>query len=69
MYQGLSKLSDDKTAIFISHRLASSKFCDKIAYLENGHVEEYGTHDQLMRVNGKYCKIFTTQAQYYEKIE
>lgn len=69
MYQGLSKLSDDKTAIFISHRLASSKFCDKIAYLENGRVIEYGTHEELMQENGKYYALFMKQAQYYDKID
>ena len=68
MYQSLSKLTADKTAIFISHRLASSKFCDRIAYIENGSVEEIGSHDDLMELSGKYYLLFNTQAQYYEKI-
>lgn len=66
MYKSLGKIASDKTAIFISHRLASSKFCDKIAYIENGRVVEYGTHDELMKLGKRYCKLFTTQAQYYE---
>lgn len=58
-------LLGSKTAIYISHRLASTKFCDRIAVFEDGRIIEYGTHDELMKRNGVYCNMFTKQAEYY----
>ncbi|MCM1183859.1 MAG: ABC transporter ATP-binding protein/permease [Roseburia sp.] len=55
-----------KTAIYISHRLSSCKFCDCIAVFSDGRIKEYGTHDELVqRTNGLYAEMFAAQAQYY----
>lgn len=69
IYESFSDMIDGRTAIFISHRLSSTKFCDKVAYFENGIIEEYGTHDELMKLNGKYAHMFKTQAKYYQSTE
>ena len=55
-----------KTSVFISHRLGSTQFCDKIAMFEDGRIVEEGTHDELMKLNGKYAYMFNIQSKYYE---
>lgn len=60
-------LVDSNTAIFISHRLYSAKFCDRIFFFENGRAIEIGTHDELMARHGSYYQMFNIQAQYYEE--
>ena len=67
VYDNYNKYSDGKTAIFISHRLASTRFSDRIFLLEAGRVIETGTHDELIRQNGKYAEMFRIQSNYYEK--
>ena len=67
IYEQYHRLSEGKTTIFISHRLASTKFCDRIIYYENGQVKEDGTHDELMKKNGAYAKMFEIQSQYYNE--
>ena len=67
MYREFEKMIQGKTAVFISHRLGSTRFCDKIAMFENGKVVEEGTHDELMAKNGKYAYMFQIQSQYYEE--
>ena len=58
----------DKTAVYISHRLSSCKFCDDIAVFDHGAIVQYGTHDQLVAdENGKYYELWHAQAQYYVK--
>lgn len=57
----------NKTAIYISHRLSSSKICDKICVLKAGSIAEYGSHQELMQLNGLYAEMFRLQSQYYEK--
>lgn len=69
LYERFNSIMDNKTAIYISHRLASVKFCDKVAVFEGGRVIEYGTHDELMAQNGTYFNMFTTQAKYYKEGE
>lgn len=70
IYESFSDMIDGRTAIFISHRLSSTKFCDKVAYFDGGKIEEYGTHDELLSLGGKYAHMFNTQAQYYQdKVE
>lgn len=67
IYRQFDTLVGGKTAIYISHRLSSCKFCDKIAVFSEGRIMEYGTHDELVyRENGIYAKMFAAQAQYYK---
>ncbi len=65
MYQHFSELVKGKSAVYISHRLSSAKFCDAIAVFENGRIVENGTHNQLLRLGGKYAALFRTQADFY----
>ena len=69
MYQTYNKLAAGRTSIFISHRLSSTRFCDRILYMENGCIVEEGTHDELMRCGGKYANLFQVQSQYYKEGE
>lgn len=66
IYESYNEYTTDKTAIFISHRLASTRFSDRIIYLENGAIMEMGSHDELLRLNGKYAEMFRVQSQYYQ---
>lgn len=65
LYQQFNELTGGKTAVYISHRLSSAKFCDKIAVFDGGRICEYGTHEQLLRLGGKYAELFSMQAQFY----
>lgn len=65
MYNKYAELVCDKTSIFISHRLSSTRFCDQIFFLEDGQIKEIGNHDDLMMLNGSYAKMFAVQSQYY----
>ena len=67
IYNQFNHYFQDKTAIYISHRLASTRFCDQIALIENGVLAEYGTHQELIARNGKYREMFALQAQYYQE--
>ena len=67
MYLEYDRFIDGHTALFISHRLSSTRFCDRILLLENGCVAESGTHDQLMKQGGKYAELFNIQAHYYRE--
>ncbi len=65
IYQHFNDLVAEKTAVYISHRLSSARFCDAIAVFNNGQIVEYGTHNELMK-NGKgYAELFNMQAKYY----
>ncbi len=66
VYESYNKYSKDKTAIFISHRLASTRFSDKIVFIEDGQVVEMGTHDELMEKDGAYAEMFKIQSSYYD---
>ncbi len=67
VYSKFDEIVTDKTAIYISHRLSSCRFCDEIAVFEGGRVVQQGTHDSLLAQEGKYCSLWTAQAQYYKK--
>ena len=66
LYESFDKMIGKKTAVYISHRLASTRFCDKIALFEDGRMTEYGSYDELMAKDGEYAKMFRIQAQYYK---
>ncbi|MHB9004880.1 MAG: ABC transporter ATP-binding protein [Coriobacteriia bacterium] len=65
IYRNFDKLIKHKTAIYISHRLSSTRFCSKIAVFAGGQIVEYGTHQELMSTNGLYRQMFGMQAVYY----
>jgi ABC-type bacteriocin/lantibiotic exporter with double-glycine peptidase domain len=65
IYNLFSNMTIGKTCVFISHRLSSVIFCDKVLLLDNGIIAEYGTHDSLMQSRGKYHEMFSQQAKYY----
>jgi len=66
VYSGFDKIIQDKTAIFISHRLSSCRFCDDIAVFHEGELIERGSHDELVSIKtGKYFELWNAQAQYY----
>ena len=66
MYERYDELTHGRTSVFISHRLSSTRFCERILFLEGGRVTEQGTHDELMAAGGGYARMFETQARYYE---
>ncbi len=67
LYERFDEMIGKKSAVYISHRLASTRFCDNIAMFEDGHLVEYGSHEELMERNGKYADMFAVQAQYYKE--
>lgn len=69
IYSRLDKISEGKTLIFISHRLASTRFCDKIMLLDGGKISEYGTHDELLKRDGLYKQMYESQRKYYKESE
>lgn len=66
MYEEYNSMTQEKTSLFISHRLASTKFCDRILFLEEGRVMESGSHKELIELGGKYKEIFDVQSHYYQ---
>ncbi|MDO5755560.1 MAG: ABC transporter ATP-binding protein [Tissierellia bacterium] len=69
IYRRLQEIISDRTAIFISHRLSSCRFSDRIAVFDNGEVSEVGHHEDLMERKGLYYDLWTAQAQYYNEEE
>lgn len=67
LYDQYALFSKDKTSIYISHRLASTRFCDRIIFLENGKIIESGSHNELMKIEGNYSHMFDVQSHYYKK--
>ena len=67
MYEKYDAMIREKTGIFISHRLSSTRFCDRILFLEEGRIIEEGSHAKLMEQEGAYAKLFDLQARYYQK--
>ena len=67
IYQKYNEMTAGKTSLFISHRLASTRFCDRILYLKDGRVAEEGTHEELLKRGGGYADLFEVQSQYYRE--
>lgn len=67
MYQKYNDISKSVTTVFISHRLASTKFCDRIILIKDSQIKELGTHEQLMNLNGEYKNLFEVQSKYYKE--
>ena len=66
IYENFNEMTKNKTSIYISHSLSSTKFCDNIIFLKNGEIVEYGNHDELMNRKGEYAELFRVQSQYYK---
>lgn len=67
VYEQYNNIAAGKTSVFISHRLASTRFCDRIIFIEDGRIAEEGTHDDLMAKRGKYYDLFEVQSHYYRE--
>ncbi len=67
MYAGFDRHIGGCTAVYISHRLSSTKFCHGVAFFEDGRIVEYGTHEDLMKKNGRYAHMYRIQARYYQE--
>ena len=69
LYQRFNGMIGEKTAVYISHRLSSTRFCDRVAMFVGGEMVELGTHESLLEKNGAYAEMFRVQAQYYVENE
>ena len=67
IYQKYKDMTAGKTSLFISHRLASTRFCDRIIFIADGRITEEGTHDQLLARGGAYARLFEVQSRYYQE--
>jgi ABC-type multidrug transport system fused ATPase/permease subunit len=67
LYLRYNDLTANKTSVFISHRLTSTRFCDRIVFLSDGNIAETGTHEELMELNGQYAKMYKIQSHYYQE--
>ena len=67
IYQKYSDMTAGKTSVFISHRLASTRFCDRILFIAGGGIAEEGTHQELLAKGGAYAELFAVQSRYYQE--
>ncbi|RSX58707.1 ABC transporter ATP-binding protein [Bifidobacterium samirii] len=65
IYRHYQAMTDGRTSMFISHRLASTRFCERILVMDDGRITEEGTHDSLLAANGAYARLFDVQSRYY----
>ena len=66
IFETLEKFSKSKTVIMISHRFSTVRNADKICVINEGRVYEYGTHEELLNLNGEYARLFNLQAEGYK---
>lgn len=69
VYERYNELSQGRTSVYISHRLASTRFCDRVILIENGGIREEGSHEQLIALGGRYAQLFRIQSKYYREEE
>lgn len=69
MYLRYNELTKGKTSLFISHRLSSTQFCDRVIFLEKGKIKQDGIHEKLLKAEGPYREMFLAQAHYYQEEE
>ena len=69
LYQRLESICKNKTVFFISHRLASTQFCDKIIFLANGTIAESGSHKELLANKADYANLYQIQGKYYQEVD
>lgn len=67
IYMKYNEMTAGKTSVFISHRLASTRFCDRILFLQDGIIAEEGAHEDLLALGGEYAKLFEVQSRYYQE--
>lgn len=67
MYSGLDRAGHDRTTIYISHRMSSTRFCDRIVLIRDGEIVEQGSHKELLAQRGEYYRLFTLQGKYYQE--
>ena len=67
IYQKYSDMANNKTSLFISHRLASTRFCGRIILIKDGGIKEEGSHEDLLKLNGEYANLFEVQSRYYKQ--
>ncbi len=67
IYRKYNDMTSGKTSVFISHRLASTRFCDRIIFVADGNIAEEGTHESLLELGGEYAKLFEVQSRYYQE--
>ncbi|MDE7132907.1 MAG: ABC transporter ATP-binding protein, partial [Lachnospiraceae bacterium] len=67
MYQKYHKVTGGRSSIYISHRLASTRFCDRIILIDDAGICEEGTHEELLRLGGKYAGLYAVQSKYYRE--
>lgn len=65
VYENFQKIVENKTAVFISHRLSGCKFCDDTAVFHKGRLVQWGSHEELAEQEGKYQELWNAQAKYY----
>lgn len=69
MYQKYNEMTSGKSSIYISHRLASTRFCDRVIMIADGGIGEEGTHEELLKAGGKYADLYKVQSKYYKEGE
>lgn len=68
LYLKYNEMTDNKISFFISHRLSSTRFCDRILFIKDGKIAESGTHEELMALKGSYYRMYQLQSYYYKEM-